>query len=137
MLRLAAILNFILAIGHIACMPWLDVMFRLYGIDGVMNDIASYGSALPYLITIVIAICFALCGIYALSADGSIQRLPLLWTGISVIAFVFLFRACLGCLGMIESGQYYATDISSAVVSCVIGLLYLIGGIARFKAARH
>ncbi len=131
MLRLAAIFNFLLAIGHLVCMPWLDTVFKLYGINGIMNDIASRGAVLPYLITIIIAICFAMCGLYALSADGQIRKLPLLWTGIFFIAAVFLFRAIIGGFGMIESGQCPFTDMSSAIVSCVIGLLYLVGGINK------
>ena len=134
MLRLAAVLNLILAAAHIACMPWLDVAFRLYGIDGMMNEIASHGAALPSLITIVIAVCFALCGMYALSADGRIRRLPLLWTGIFFIAAIFLTRAGIGCFWMLENGRCPFTDISAVVVSGGIGLLYLTGGIKRLRA---
>lgn len=136
MFRLAAILEFLLAIGHIACLPWLEPLFKMYGIDDIMNGIASYGAILPYIITIIIALCFALCGLYALSAAGMIRRLPLLWTGIYFIAFVFLSRAGIGCYLMINDGRYPLTDVSSVIVSGIIGLLYLFGAIERFKSTR-
>ncbi len=133
MLRTAAILNFILATGHIICMPWLDEAFRLYGIEGIMNDVASYGRILPYLITTIIAGCFALCGVYALSAAGGIRELPFLRTGIFFIAVVFLFRAATGCFEMLSAWKFPFIDISSVIVSGGIGLLYLTGGIKKYR----
>ena len=133
LLCVAAWLNIALAVAHILCMPWLDAAFRLYGIDGLMNQIASYGSFWPYVITLVIAACFALCGIYALSADGIIRKLPLLWLGIFSIAAIFLFRAGIGCYWRFERGQCPITDLSSVAISGGIGLLYLLGGINKIK----
>ena len=92
MLLLGAILNFVLAVGHLICLFFLDVAFKFYGIDGMMNEIASHGACLPYVITVVVAGCFALCGFYALSAAGKIRRLPLLWLGIFFVA-LFEFPA--------------------------------------------
>ncbi len=133
LLNIAGWLNIILALAHILCMPWLDAAFRLYGIKSLMDQIASNGCYWPYVITLVIAACFALCGLYALSAEGRIRKLPLLWLGIFSIAAVFLFRAGIGCYWMIDRGQYPMTDVSSAIISGGIGLLYLIGGISKLK----
>ena len=36
-------------------MPWLNAAFRLYGINDIMNQIASNGWYWPYVITLVIA----------------------------------------------------------------------------------
>ena len=136
-LRFAAVLNFILAGGHIAVMPWLDTAFRIYGIDRLMNGIAAHGAALPYIITAAIASCFALCGLYALSADGAIRRLPMLWPGVFFVSAVFLLRAAIGIIIMTNSGQYPLTDSLSAIVSSVIGLLYLAGGAERIRSAER
>ncbi|SRR5574344_1726327 len=132
-LRIAAALNFLLAIGHILCIPWLDTAFRLYGIDGLMIQIASHGIYIPYIITLAIATFFALCGVYALSADGIIRKLPFLWTGVFTIAIVFLFRAGIGCFWMLSNSHYPITDLSSVAISGCIGSLYLIGGICEMK----
>ena len=137
LLRIGAWLNILLAIGHILCMPWLDAAFRLYGIDALMDSIASHGSYWPYMITIVIALCFALCASYAFSAEGSIRRLPLLWLAIFTIASVFLLRAGIGCYRMFDIGQYPMISISSVAVSGGIGLLYLIGGIQKIKSKKN
>lgn len=137
LLSIAGWLNIALAISHVLCMPWLDAAFRLYGINNLMNQIASNGWYWPYAITLVIAGCFALCGLYALSADGHIRKLPLLWLGIFTISAVFLFRAGIGCYWMIDRGQYPLTDVSSVVISGGIGLLYLIGGISKQKTKKE
>ncbi len=131
--KIAAWMTFVLAIGHILCMPWLDKAFELYGIEGVMNQISAINIYLPYIITIIIAICFALCGFYALSAAGNIRRLPMLWLGVFTIAGIFLFRTGIGCFWMLINGTYPLTDLSSVVVSGSMGLLFFIGGVLRLK----
>lgn len=131
LLSVGAWLNIALAVSHILCMPWLDAASRLYGIDGLMNQIASHGCYWPYVFTLVIAVCFVLCGIYALSADGLIHKLPLLRLGIFTIAVIFLFRAGIGCYSMFDKKQYSITDLSSVSISGGIGVLYLLGGIKK------
>ncbi|MDD2962250.1 MAG: hypothetical protein PHR45_09275 [Muribaculaceae bacterium] len=137
LLSIAGWLNIALAIAHVLCMPWLDAAFRLYGINDLMNQFASNGWYLPYVITLVIAVCFALCGLYALSADRHIRKLPLLWLGIFTIAAIFLFRAGIGCYWMFDRGQCPTTDLSSVVISGGIGLLYLIGGISKLRSNKE
>ena len=136
-LCIAAWLNIALAIAHVLCMPWLDAAFRLYEINDLMDQIASHGWYWPYVITLVIAACFALCGLYALSAEGRIRKMPLLWMGVFTIAAIFLFRAGVGCYWMIDRGQCPLTDVSSVVISGGIGLLYLIGGISKLKTKKE
>lgn len=135
MLKTAAILNFILALGHLACLPWLKVIFKFYGINRIMNHLAFYGASLPYIITIGIAISFSIASLYALSAEGEIRKLPLLWPIIYFIAFVFLFRAGIGIFGMIEKDQYPFKSSSAVIISGAIGILYLMGGIKKQKKA--
>lgn len=133
MLQLAAYLQFILVVGHILVLPWLDEAFSIYGIGKLMRQIAVHGACLPYLITIIIAGSFALCGFYALSACGRIRRLPLLWVGIFFIAFVFILRASVGVYWMYSARNYEFTQLSAALISGFIGLLYLMGGIKQLK----
>jgi hypothetical protein len=133
MLRIAAYLQFFLAIGHILVMPWLEEAFKLYGIDKVMNQIAAYGAFWPYLLTIAIASCFVLCGLYALSACRCIRRLPLLWYVIFFIAAIFCIRAMIGVYWMVSTLRCDVPQLSAAIISGFIGLLYLIGGIKQLK----
>lgn len=77
MLKTGAILNFLVAAGHLACLPWLYPVLSIYRIDGIMETLAlRYGAAIPYLLTVAIAFIFAVFGLYGLSGAGIIRRLP-------------------------------------------------------------
>ena len=74
-LRLGAILHFIIAIGHIACLFFLEEAFKAYDILDVMTNMCFGQTWLLYALTIALA--FTVSGLYALSAAGDIKRLPL------------------------------------------------------------
>ena len=131
MLKIGAILNFIIAIGHLLCLFCLEKVFSIYGITKIMNKIATYNGALPYILTAIIAICFFISGLYALSADGSIRKLPLLKLGIFSIATVFLLRAIMGMTALIHN--FSMVELSSTTIATIIGLIYLLGEINHIK----
>mgnify|MGYP003427410837 FL=1 len=127
-LFIGAIINFIISVGHLACLGCLQRMFLIYDIADEMNGFTeSCGTNFPYIITVIIALGFFACGIYGLSACGKIRRLPLLKLGVFAIAAVFLFRALWGISIMIDS--FTIIELSSTLVSAVVGLLYLYGGV--------
>ena len=68
-LRLGAILHFIIAIGHVACLFALDEAFDAYGIKDVMHNMVFGHVWLLYALTICLALAFALAWLYALSAN--------------------------------------------------------------------
>ena len=76
-LRLGAILHFIIAIGHVACLFFLEEAFKAYGILDDMTSMCFGQAWLLYVLTIALALAFAVAGLYALSASGDIKRLPL------------------------------------------------------------
>ena len=76
-LRLGAILHFIIAIGHIACLFFLEEAFKAYDILDEMTSMCFGQAWLLYVLTIALALAFAVAGLYALSASGDIKRLPL------------------------------------------------------------
>ena len=78
MLKTAAVLNFLLAAGHVLCLFRLDAAFRLYRIEPFMDRLAALWPPIPYLITLGVACGLTVCGLYALSAAGAIRPLPLL-----------------------------------------------------------
>lgn len=55
---LGVILHFVIGVGHLACLFCLEAVFNIYGINGMMGEIAAHGAGLPYLITVCIAIAF-------------------------------------------------------------------------------
>lgn len=128
MLKFGALLNFVLALGHLLCLFFLDAAFRFYGIDGEINELAmKYGSSFPYALTLVIALLFFVAGLYGLSGAGVIRKLPLLKTAILTIAAVFLLRAFAGIAGMIADGNMDPKEAANVSVALVVGISYLWG----------
>ena len=95
-LRLGAILHFIIAIGHVACLFALDKAFDAYGIKDVMHNMVFGHVWMLYALTICLALAFTLAGLYALSASGDIRRIPLTRTAIIVIIVLYGLRAMAG-----------------------------------------
>ena len=95
-LRLGAILHFIIAIGHVACLFALDEAFDAYGIKDVMHNMVFGHVWMLYALTICLALAFTLAGLYALSASGDIRRFPLTRTAIFVIIVLYSLRALAG-----------------------------------------
>lgn len=132
MLKTGAILNFLIAAGHLACLPWLYSVLRVYRVDGVMETLSiRYGAAIPYLLTVAIAFIFAVFGLYGLSGASVIRRLPLLETGIYTIATLFLLRAVAGVAEMAVTGHAPLAD-STGALAAAVGTLYLLGGRRKF-----
>lgn len=135
MLKTAAIMQFLLAAGHLLCLFRLDAAFRFYHIEPYMDALAGVHPALPAAITVAIACGLAGCGLYALSADGALPRLPLLRPAIYAIAALFLTRGLLGFVLMAAAGQAPASELTAAVISTAIGLLYLLGGLRALRSS--
>ena len=95
-LRLGAILHFIIAIGHVACLFFLEEAFKAYDILDEMNSMCFGHTWLLYALTIALALAFTVAGLYALSASGDIKRLPLQRLVIIAIVVVYSIRAVLG-----------------------------------------
>ena len=95
-LRLGAILHFIISIGHFACLFFLEEAFNAYGILDEMTNMCFGQTWLLYVLTIALALAFAVAGLYALSAAGDIKRLPLQRLVIIAIVVVYSIRAVLG-----------------------------------------
>ena len=90
------ILHFIIAIGHVACLFFLEEAFKAYDILDEMTSMCFGLTWLLYVLTIVLALAFAVAGLYALSASGDIKRLPLQRLVIIAIVVVYSIRAVLG-----------------------------------------
>ena len=119
MLKTAAVLNFLLAAGHVLCLFRLDAAFRLYRIEPFMDRLAALWPPIPYLITLSVACGLTVCGLYALSAAGAIRPLPLLRPAVMSLA----------C-------DFRSADLAAAVVAGAIGALCLAGGRRAFQTSR-
>ena len=86
LIMLAALLHLGVIIGG---PPW----YRFSGVGEAMARAAARGSTTPALITLAIAAVLAVWALYAFSEAGLLPRLPLLRTGLLVIAALYLLRA--------------------------------------------
>lgn len=137
MLKTAAVLNFLLAAGHVLCLFRLDAAFRLYRIEPFMDRLAALWPPIPYLITLGVACGLTVCGLYALSAAGSDPaRLPLLRPAVYAIGAVFALRGLAGFTAMSLACDFRSADLAAAVVAGAIGALCLAGGRRAFQTSR-
>ena len=120
----AATLNLLLFIGHLLCLGCLDKAFAVYGIQDKMNDLSGGNDAILYGVTILIAICFGLCGLWGYSKAGIIRQLPLLNLGIFAVAAVFLLRGVYGLYKLWLSFSWI--ELPSTVVALFVGIAYLL-----------
>ena len=135
-LKTAAALYFLPAVGHLPCLFRLDAAFRLYRIDPFMERLAACWPPLPALITLGIACCLAVCGLYALSAAGTLRPLPLLRPAVYAIGSLFVLRALGGAAAFIRNGTLTPAELAATIIAGTIGTLYLAGGIRTFQTIR-
>lgn len=119
---LGVILHFVIGAGHLACLFRLETVFNVYGINGMMDEIATYGAWLPYFITVCIAVAFIIAGSYGLSALGLIRRLPLRKAAIVTMLVLFFGRAIWGVTMLVDSFSWL--EVSSTSVALLLGICY-------------
>jgi len=125
-LRFGGWANLVIAAAHAIGLLWAWSMFRAVGIERDMRELATQGAALPYVLTLVTAGAFLVFGLYALSGAGDLRRLPLLRTGLVVIAAIYLWRAT-WATGAISDGD--GAQVAFAAIALLIGLCYACGAV--------
>ena len=124
-LRLGAILHFIISIGHFACLFFLEEAFNAYGILDEMTNMCFGQTWLLYVLTIALAMAFAVAGLYALSAAGDIKRLPLQRLVIIAIVVVYSIRTVLGLGSLVWDFSWL--KLFSSLVPALLVWCYLPG----------
>ncbi len=133
MLRIGGFINIIIAIAHVIGLFWANQMFELTGIGNEMKELFEIHTTLPYLMTFFVSIIFFVFGLYGLSADNRIRKLPFLKTGIFVIAGIYILR---GLGELIFDTLLKSNSVSESVFSLfalTVGVLYLIGGLKKWN----
>lgn len=121
--RIGAALCFALSLGHLACLGFLWQIFDIYGITPLMQTFASLWQPLPYLITMGIALCFAVAGVYGLAYSGAVRRLPLQTWVVWLTCIVFLLRAVVGAVVLLS--DFTTLELTSTLGAALLGLCYL------------
>ena len=137
MLKIGGILNIIIAIAHIIGLLWAEQMFEKTGAGEGMRELAQIHYSLPYLLTVFVAIVFFVFGIYGLFANSRTRKLPFLKVGIFTIAFIYLFRAIGEQSYNLLKGTTTSSETIQSVVALVIGLLFLLGGLKKWKLKKE
>jgi hypothetical protein len=137
MLKIGGILNIIIAIAHIIGLLWAEQMFEKTGAGEGMRELAQIHYSLPYLLTVFVAIVFFVFGIYGLFANSRTRKLPFLKIGIFTIAFIYLFRAIGEHSYNLLKGTTTSSETIQSVVALVIGLLFLLGGLKKWKLKKE
>lgn len=120
---LGAILHFAIGAGHLACLFCLEAVFNIYGINGMMGEIAAHGAGLPYLITVCIAVAFFIAGSYGLSVLGLVHRMPLQKIAVITMLVAFFGRTIWGITMLVENFSWL--EMSSTGVAALLGICYI------------
>lgn len=128
-LTTGGVLSLTAAVVHLAAIAGGDDWYRLFGAGESIARAAERGSAIPALMTIGIAAVLTLWAAYTLSGAGRIRRLPMLRTGLVLIAAIYLARG----MAIVAPGMLNRPDLSgtfifwSSAIVLAFGLAYAIG----------
>lgn len=137
MLTIAGYINIVIAFAHLVGLIWADAMFKVTGIENDMKDLSNIHSSLPYLLTVFVAIVFFIFGLYGLSADNKIKKLPYLKIGIFLISGIYLLRGAGELVFDIAQGTNSLSETLYSLAAVIIGILYLVGGLRKWKLANE
>lgn len=137
-LALGGIGSLLIAVLHLAIIAIGPAGYRYFG-AGELAPMAEHGSPVPALLTLCIAVVFAVWGAYGLSGAGVLPRLPLLRPALLAIGAVFCLRGLVlvPALVHLASGRPLVPRLLVfSLVALVIGLLYLGGAVLGWVSLR-
>lgn len=120
-LRLGALFHFLIAIGHFACLFFLEEAFNAYGILDEMKSLCWGQEWLLYVVTVALTIVFVMAGLYALSASGDVRKMPLQKLVIMVIVGLYSIRVVVGIDWLLYGFsylQFFSTLVPAFLVWC-------------------
>lgn len=126
-----------LAILHVAMTFVGTAAYEYFGAPQALVAAARRGSAVPALITLVIALVFAIFGLYGLSGADRAPRLPALRILLVGIGGIYTLRGLTvvpELLLFLHTGGLPARMLGFSLVSLAIGILYIVGTARRWTA---
>ena len=120
-LRLGALLHFLIAVGHLICLFFLEEAFKAYGILDEMKHLCFGQEWLLYVVTVCLAVGFAIAGFYALAVAGDMRRLPLQRLVIIAIVSLYSIRVIIGIGWLLYEFtylQFFSTLVPALLVYC-------------------
>src|SRR5687767_2094245 len=133
--NIAGLASLAIALLHIAIIFAGPGAYLFFGAGREMADADAAGSWIPDLLTLSVAVVFLVFALYGFSGAGMIRRLPLLKTGLIVIASVYTLRG-LGILGDLmnyfQLDHYPFRNIIFSSFALLTGINYTAGIIKGF-----
>jgi hypothetical protein len=133
----ASAASFAVAALHVAITFAGPAAYEYFGAPGNLVAAARRGSAVPALITLIIALVCAGFGLYALSGAGRAPRLPALRVLLVGISGVYVLRG----LVVVPEFILYAFErklplrlMLFSLIALAIGLMHVIGTVRRWAA---
>ena len=120
-LRLGAFLHFLIAIGHLICLFCLEEAFKAYGILDEMRHLCFGQEWLLHVVTVCLAVGFAIAGLYALSVAGDMRELPLRRLVMNAIVGLYSIRVIVGIDWLLHEFtylQFFSTLVPALLVYC-------------------
>ena len=120
-LRLGASLHFLIALGHFICLFFLEEAFKAYGILDEMMHLCYGQEWLLYVVTICLAVGFAIAGFYALAVAGDMRKLPLQRLVMIAIVGLYSFRVIIGIDWLLHEFsylQFFSSLVPALLVYC-------------------
>ena len=120
-LRLGASLHFLIALGHFICLYFLEEAFKAYGILDEMMHLCYGQEWLLYVVTIILAVGFAIAGLYALAVAGDMRKLPLQRLVMIAIVGLYSIRVIIGIDWLLHEFsylQFLSTLVPALLVYC-------------------
>ena len=138
LLLIGASLNLMIALLHVGIVLVGAPAYIYFGTTELAR-LATQGSPIPAVVTLILAGIFAGFTSYALAGAGVLPRLPLLRIGLISIGGVYVLRGLIVVLDLIRpvrgEGYPFRQTVFSAV-ALVIGLLYLLGTFQQWENLR-
>ncbi len=136
--HLAAVIALAGTAIHFAAIVGGPSWFTFFGAPPVVVQSAKDGTMLAPVGSAIIGALMAVCALYAFSSVGVIPRLPLLKSGLVVIATICLLRAiALVPLAVIHPAVCNTFEIVSAIVWGIAGSGFAVGLKNQFQASRQ
>ena len=120
-LRLGASLHFLIALGHFICLFFLEEAFKAYGILDKMMHLCYGQEWLLYVVTVCLAVGFAIAGLYALAVAGDMRKLPLQRLVMIAIVGLYSIRVIIGIDWLLHEFsylQFLSTLVPALLVYC-------------------
>jgi hypothetical protein len=136
-LLVAAAASFAVAALHVAITFAGPAAYEYFGAPGNLVAAARRGSAVPALVTLIIALVFAGFGLYGLSGAGRAPRLPALRVLLVGISGIYMLR------GLVVVPEYILYSFERtlplrmmvfSLIALAIGLIHVVGTARRWAA---